>query len=79
MNFVYILKSKKDRSYYIGHTTNIRKRLKEHNEHKSKYTSQKAPFLLVWAAIFKTPELAIRFERYLKSSSGFAFRNKHLI
>jgi hypothetical protein len=28
---------------------------------------------------FTTKEKALAFEKYLKSSSGFAFRNKHLV
>jgi putative endonuclease len=78
MHYTYILQSKKDKSYYIGFTSDLRKRFKQHNQHSSKYTSTKAPFKLVWYASFATKEKVMNFEKYLKSSSGFAFRNKRL-
>jgi len=79
MNYCYILKSRKDNSYYIGSTQNLKKRLEKHNHKEVRYSSSKAPFELAWYGAFKTKELALTFEKYLKSSSGFAFRNKHLI
>jgi putative endonuclease len=79
MHYCYILKSKKDGSYYIGSTQDLKKRLEKHNHKEVTYSSSKAPFELVWYGAFKTKELALSFEKYLKSSSGFAFRNRHLV
>lgn len=79
MYYTYILKSAVDGTKYIGHTTDLKNRLKEHNQGQSKYTSTKIPFVLVWYCAFKTKEKAINFEKYLKSSSGFAFTNKRLV
>jgi len=79
MYFVYILKSQKNGSFYTGTTENIEKRIQEHNWHLSKYTSSKTPFELVWHCTFSNKKQAIDFEKYLKSGSGFAFRNKHLV
>jgi len=79
MFYTYILQSKKDKSFYIGTTSDLKQRLNDHNQHHSKYSSTKAPFDVVWYGGFGTKKLAIRFEKYLKSSSGYAFRNKHLI
>lgn len=47
MYFVYILKSQKDGSYYKGVTTDLRKRIKEHNSSKTRYTSDKQPFEII--------------------------------
>jgi len=79
MNIVYILQSKKDQSYYTGITENLRGRIHEHNTRSSKYSSTKAPFGVVWYACFKNKKKAYDFEKYLKTGSGIAFRNKHLI
>ena len=79
MYIVYIIQSLKDSSYYTGWTTNLEKRLKEHNLGLSKYSSTKKPFKLVWYCVFKDKKKAIKFEKYLKSGSGIAFRNKRLI
>ena len=79
MYYVYVLKSKKDGSYYTGSTEDLKNRLTQHNQHNSRYTSTKVPYHLVWYGAFLDKKKALVFEKYLKSSSGFAFRNKHLI
>ncbi|MFH1194023.1 MAG: GIY-YIG nuclease family protein [bacterium] len=79
MIFVYIIESKIDKSRYIGATADLKKRLREHNSGLSKYSSSKLPFKLIWCCIFQDKKKAYDFERYLKSSSGYAFTKKHLI
>jgi len=79
MYYTYILKSSTDGTKYIGYTTDLKNRLREHNQGQSKYTSTKTPFMLIWYCAFKTKEKAINFEKYLKSSSGFAFARKRLV
>jgi predicted GIY-YIG superfamily endonuclease len=79
MYYVYILQSIKDGSYYTGLTKNLKYRVNQHNYHHSAYTSTKAPYKLVWYGVFANKNKGLAFEKYLKSSSGFAFRNKHLI
>ena len=79
MYFVYILKSQKDGSSYKGVTTDLEKRLKQHNSIKNRYTSNKQPFEIIWYCNFKDKIKAYSFEKYLKSGSGFAFAKKRLI
>ncbi len=79
MYFVYILKSKKDNSYYTGVTEELEKRVTEHNSGSARYSSTKRPFQLIWYCGFEKKEKAYEFEKYLKSGSGIGFRNKHLI
>ena len=78
MYFVYILKLKNGQ-FYIGFTRDLKKRLVRHKNHSSPTTSRIEPEELVFYSAFKTREKALDFEKYLKSSSGFAFRNKRLI
>lgn len=78
MYYVYLLKLNNN-EYYAGSTANIENRLLEHRKGKNQSTKPFLPVMLVWSATFKTRKLAEDFERYLKSSSGFAFRNKRLI
>ncbi|MDP6575634.1 MAG: GIY-YIG nuclease family protein [Candidatus Peribacteraceae bacterium] len=78
MYYVYILKLK-NKQYYIGCTKDLRSRLKKHKHHAVPTTSRIRPEELVFYAAFKSKEKAYVFEKYLKSSSGFAFRNKRLI
>jgi predicted GIY-YIG superfamily endonuclease len=79
MWYFYILQSKVDASYYVGSTSDIRKRLADHNSGSAKYSSSKKPYVLIWYCAFLNKTKAIKFEMYLKNGSGFAFRNKHLI
>lgn len=79
MHYVYIIQSAKDLSFYIGVTSDLKRRFKEHNSGNCEFTSTRMPYALKWYGAFESNELARDFEKYLKSSSGFAFRNKHLI
>jgi putative endonuclease len=79
MYCVYILQSEKDKSFYTGFSEDVDWRMKNHNWHLAKYTSSKAPYNLIWYCAFRNKKQALDFEKYLKSGSGFAFRNKHLI
>jgi len=51
---VYLLKSLKDNSYYIGQTDDVNKRLQEHNSGCVKSTKSRKPFLLLGAEEYKT-------------------------
>lgn len=75
MHYAYILWSSKSSNYYFGSTTDLRKRLTEHNSGKSKAT---APYLPFWYGAFENRRLAEDFERYLKTGSGKAFAYKRL-
>ncbi len=79
MYYVYILQSQKDNSRYIGVTADLQRRIQEHNSGDSKYSSTKMPYSISWYCVFKNKQKAYDFERYLKSSSGYAFTKKHLI
>ncbi|MBN1326239.1 GIY-YIG nuclease family protein [Candidatus Falkowbacteria bacterium] len=76
---VYILQSQKDKSCYTGITLNLKNRINFHNLGYSRYTSAKKPYELIWYCVFNSKKVAIDFEKYLKSGSGIAFRNKRLI
>ena len=79
MYFVYILQSKKDGSLYVGSTENVKQRVAEHNSGKAKYSSSERPYVLKWFCSFPNKQLALKFEKYLKQGSGFAFTRKHLL
>lgn len=78
MYYTYILRLK-DGSYYHGYSDNPRQRLREHREGLVSSTKNLNPVELVFYAACLTKEKALKFEKYLKSGSGFAFRNKHLL
>ncbi len=66
MYYVYLIKSQKDKSLYIGYTDDLRRRLLEHNSKQSKYTRNKIPWRLVYYESFSNKQDAIIRERKLK-------------
>jgi predicted GIY-YIG superfamily endonuclease len=78
MFYTYILESiNNPEKRYIGHTSDLKKRLSEHNTGKCVHTSKYRPWKLKLYIAFEKLELAQNFERYLKSGSGHAFANRH--
>jgi putative endonuclease len=78
MFYVYLLRS---RAYpdepYVGSTSDLKRRLAEHNGGKSIHTNKFKPWNLVAYIALPNRTAAERFERYLKSGSGRAFSKKH--
>jgi putative endonuclease len=67
--FVYILKCS-DESYYTGVTSNLEKRVSEHQSGIIKgYTSNRLPIKLVFSERFADINQAIRFEKQVKGWS----------
>ena len=79
MYYVYILKSSKSDRFYVGWTTDLKKRFREHNNGQSASTKPGVPWGLEFYASFKTEKLAKDFESYLKSGSGRSFAYKRLV
>jgi len=79
MYYVYIIQSKKDKSYYTGITEDLKARLQEHNRGNVKYTSSKIPHEITWYCAFRNKNKALAFEKYLKQGSGFALARKRLV
>ena len=63
---VYILECK-DKSYYIGSTKNLQKRLLEHRNRKVKSTKNCAPFSIKLIEEYNEFKLAFNREKQLKS------------
>jgi len=78
MHYTYLLKLSND-DYYAGSTKELKSRFEKHQSGEVPHTSKFRPVTLVWYAGFQDKDQSLRFEKYLKSSSGKAFRNKHLI
>jgi putative endonuclease len=80
MHYVYLLQSASHpRQQYIGLTRDLRQRLKQHNEATSPHTKKFRPWLLVAYFAFADRSTAAAFEKYLKSGSGRAFVNRHVL
>jgi putative endonuclease len=80
MYYVYILRSiGHPNQTYIGYSSDLKARLKKHNEGGCPHTSKYKPWQLEWYCAFPGKYQALAFESYLKSHSGKAFANKRLL
>ena len=71
--FVYILESEMDGSYYIGYTSNLSHRLTEHNSGKTRYSSKKRPWKIVYTEEYPNKSDAIKREKFLKRQRNRQF------
>jgi putative endonuclease len=79
MFYVYLIESRSIHGQrYVGLTSDLKQRFREHNSGKSAHTSKWRPWQLVTYLAFSDRTKAESFERYLKSGSGHAFAAKRL-
>jgi predicted GIY-YIG superfamily endonuclease len=77
--FVYVIRSLSSRDrYYTGATYDVASRLCSHNAGECVHTARHRPWELDVVLAFPTEARALQFERYLKSTSGSAFAERHL-
>jgi len=73
MHYVYLLRSFRDGGFYIGYSSNLRRRLREHVEGNSFATSHRGPWKLVYYEAYLEQADALGREKYLKSGAGRRF------
>lgn len=73
-----MLQSLKNNSFYIGYTSDLGKRVREHNSGKSKSTKPLIPYKLIYYEAFLNRIDAKRREVYLKSGWGLRSLKKML-
>ena len=76
MFYVYIIKSRKKKYFYIGSTEDLKRRFSEHNKGKTKSIKHLIPFELIYYEAYKTKKLARKRELQLKNNS---FKKKELL
>ncbi len=64
---VYILKSLKDSKRYIGFTSNLTRRIDEHNSGLVKSTRYRKPLKLIYTEEYSDKEEAMKREAFFKS------------
>lgn len=70
MFYVYVLKSKRDGSLYIGYSSDLRKRLELHNSKKVKSTKMRNPFEIIYYEAYKNEKDARGREFQIKNISS---------
>lgn len=70
MQYVYVLISINDQRLYIGTTTDLKKRLNNHNSGLVLATKNRRPFRLLYYESYSELSDAKRREKYLKGGKG---------
>jgi len=71
MYYVYALYSLKTKIIYIGSTSDLKQRLKDHNEGSGGYfSSRNRPFRLVFYEAFISKKDALKQEKFYKTGYG---------
>jgi putative endonuclease len=74
--YTYIIRSLKDKNFYVGHTSkDPKERLKEHSWKSVFSTKHRVPFEFIHAEEFKSRAEAIKEERLFKSKKRGAWRS----
>lgn len=68
--YIYVLQSDLDKQFYVGYTSNLSKRIKEHEAGKVSSTKSRIPLKLVyWEGCLNQSD-ALKREKYLKTAWG---------
>lgn len=79
MYYVYLLENQNDQSWYIGYTSDISRRIKEHNSGRGGRTTRlKRDWGLIYYEMYLDEKDAEGREKFLKSGSGRKYLKKQL-
>ena len=78
MHHVYVLECSTSKEKYIGYTTDLKRRIEEHNNHKNKSTAHVSRWKLIYCETYTEKMDALGREKFLKSGSGWRFLGKQL-
>jgi putative endonuclease len=76
--YTYVLKSKEDKKFYTGVTTNLKRGFEEHNSGYVESTRDRKPFVLIYYESCLNKADAEHKERYLKTTLGKRFIGNRL-
>jgi len=77
---VYLLENQKNKSWYIGQTENLERRIKQHNSGNGGRTTKTMTghWKLIYAEAYQDKQDALGREKFLKGESGRIFLKKQL-
>ncbi len=76
--FVYVPRSEVDGTRYVGITSRLGKRVREHNRGESRSTKARRPWKLIYKERCEDHADARRREVFLKSGAGHEWLDAHL-
>ena len=78
MFFVYVLESQKDHGWYIGYTSDLQRRMLEHEKGQCPATCGRRSLKLIYFEYYLHKQDATGREAFLKSGAGWRFLKKQL-
>ncbi len=72
-HYVYVLRSRVDGFFYTGYSSDLKRRIQEHNAGQVPATAQRRPLDLVYYEACRCQADATRRENYLKTAWGKRF------
>ncbi|WP_081489500.1 GIY-YIG nuclease family protein [Melioribacter roseus] len=75
MFYVYVLRSLKDNKRYVGLTSDISRRFREHQNGLVKSTRHRRPFELIYYESYENKSEAMKREKFFKTGKGREFLN----
>jgi putative endonuclease len=76
--FVYVLISLKDKKFYIGYTSDLKRRIFQHNQGKTDSLKNRGPLKLIYFEGYINKKDAQEKERFYKSGRGHEVLKKNL-
>ncbi len=78
MYHVYLIEGTSKGTWYIGFTTDLQRRLAEHNNHKNISTVHETAWKLIYCETYCNKMDALGREKFLKSGSGWRLLKKQM-
>jgi len=78
MFYTYVLKSKKDKNLYIGFSSDLKRRILEHNKGFVEVTKNRRPLELVYYEACCSEAKAVKREKMLKTGYGRSYLKRRL-
>ena len=76
--YIYVLRSKKDKNFYVGYTEDLKSRFEQHCKGKVSSTKDRRPFELIYSEACLAKHDAMHREKYLKTYYGKMFLGNRL-
>lgn len=76
--YIYVLRSKKDKDFYVGYTENLKSRFEQHCNGQVISTKQRRPLELIYSEVCLNKHDATHREKYLKTYLGKQFLRNRL-
>lgn len=76
--YVYVLRSGKDKNFYVGYTENLKSRFEQHQKGQVASTKDRRPVRIIYSEACLNKRDALHREKYLKTYLGRWFLQNRL-